>query len=143
MAEYSSNGAFTSWNAVNVSAFWTGKTNLNSTNSPTDVSSGQNSTHEKHNPGMDRTEFTIEYIYDDTQATRAAHIASLKPGTKGTLIHGPQGNAAGMVVHEQVCIITGNVGPNVGQKEDELARFQVTYLGADEPVRNIYDDVFA
>ena len=143
MPQYSSNGTFVSWNGVDVSAFWTQQTNLQFTNSPTDVSGGRNKTHEQHNPGMDATSISLSLFYDDTQATRVAHIASLKPGTKGTLIIGPQGNTAGMPVHEQSMIINANSGPNTGQKEDVFSMFALTFLGADEPVRNIYDDVFA
>lgn len=142
MAQYSGNAAYTSWDGVDVSAFWTGQTDFNMTNSPTDVSGGQNQTHEEWNAGMDSTDFSLELWYDDTQATRAAHIASLKPGTKAVLIHGPQGNTAGMVVHEQSCIIEKVVGPNTGQKKDVFSKFVLSLKGADTPVRNIYDDVF-
>jgi hypothetical protein len=143
MPQYNGNGAFFSWNGVNVSAFWTEKTDLTSTNKPTKVTGGANKTHEEHNPGIDATAFKFNLFYDDTQATRAAHIASLKPGTKGTLIFGLQGNSAGMPVHEQVMIITDVKGPNVGEEKDEYARFEMTFLGAAAPVRNIYDDVFS
>ena len=142
MAQYSGNGAYTSWNGNNVSAFWTGTTDFTQTNTPTDVSGGQNETHEQHNAGMNSTGFTLELWYDDSQATRATYVASLKPGTKATLVHGPQGNSAGMPVHEQTCIITENKGPNTGQKSDVFSKFSLTFLGADEPFRNIFEDIF-
>ncbi len=143
MPEYNGNGMFFSWNGVDMSAKWTGQTAFTPTNSTTDVSSGSNATHEKHNPGLDATGFALSLFYDDSQSERATYVSSLKPRTKGTLIYGPQGNAAGMPVHEQVMIITANTGPNTGQKKDLHSMFELTFLGADAPIRNIYDDVFA
>lgn len=143
MAQYSSNGMFTSINGVDVSAFWTGTTGFTHTNSPTDVSAGANATHEEFNAGLDATGLTMSLSYDDTQATRATYISQLKPRSKITVIHGPQGNTTGMPVHEQVMLIQSNTGPNTGQKADTFSTFDLTFLGAAAPVRNIYDDVFA
>ena len=143
MGQYNSNGMFTSINGVDVSAYWTGTTGFTHTNSPTDVSAGADATHEEHNPGLDATGLTMSLSYDDSQTERANYIGQLKPNSKITVIHGPQGNTAGMPVHEQVMIITSNTGPNTGQKKDVHSMFELTFLGAAAPVRNIYDDVFA
>ena len=143
MAKYSSNGVYLNWNGVNVSAKWTGQTNFTPTNSPTNVSAGANATHEEWNPGLNATGMAFNLYFDDDQAERAAYIGSLESGTKGTLIYGPQGNAAGKPVHEQVMIVTAPTGPNAGQAKDVFQMIELTLLGAAAPVRTINSDVFA
>lgn len=143
MAQYSGNGMFLSLDGIDVSAFWTGTTGFKASNTPTDISAGSNEPHEQLNPGQDKTDLTLVLKYDDSQATRATIIAKLKPNQKYNLILGIQGNTAGMPVHEQEMLLVENDGPNTAQAKSMFSTYALTFRGADAPVRNQFDDVFA
>ena len=142
MAQYSSNGMFLSLDGIDVSAFWTGTTGFKTSNTPTDVSAGADEPHEQLNPGQDKTDFTVSLKYDDSQTTRATIIAKLKSNQKYNLIFGPQGNTAGMPVHEQSMLLVETDGPNTAQDKSVFSMYALTFRGADEPVRNLTDDVW-
>lgn len=143
MAQYNSNGMYLSLDGVDVSAFWTGTTGFQVSNSPVDVSGGANEPHEQLNPGQLKTDFTVSLFYDDTQATRATIIAKLQPNQKYNVIFGPQGNTAGMPVQEQEMLLVSTDGPNTAQDLSEYSKYALVFRGADDPVRNLIDDVFA
>lgn len=141
-AQYSSNGMFLSLDGIDVSAFWTGTTGFKTSNSPVDISAGANETHEQLNPGQDKTDFTVSLKYDALQATRATIIAKLKSNQKYNVIFGPQGNTAGMPVHEQEMLLVDTDGPNTAQDKSLFSTYALTFRGADAPVRNLIDNVF-
>jgi hypothetical protein len=142
MARYNGNNAYILWNGIDLSGFFTDAVGFNPSNSSQDVTAGAGVTHVQKNPGLDDTNITVNIYYDDDDATRNGYLPFLKPGTKATLIYGPEGNVSGNPVHEQSCILTNSNGPNIDITKAKVM-LELTFEGADAPVRNIYDDVFA
>lgn len=142
MAAVNENNVFLSLDGVDVSAYFTGTTGISQTNSPQEVTAGSGQDHEQHNAGLNATSFKAMLYYEDADATRALYIGKLAIGSKYLVIYGPQDNASGKPVHEQSMILEGIEGPNVGIKK-EAVTFDLSFKGADTPVRTLDDDVFA
>lgn len=141
MAQYNGNGIFISLDGTDVSAYWTDVFNLSYNNNTVEVTAGAGETHIERNSGLDDITGSFQLYYEANTPTLDLYKALIKPGSKRTMIFGPEGNTAGKPVHEQTIIINTADGPSPAIAKDFVV-FTVNWQGAAAPTRNLHEDVF-
>ena len=139
--QYSGNDMFLSIDGVEVALLWVGNATFTPTNSPTDISSGAESEHEKWNPGMNSTEMTVNLYFSTDKAERDIYFPLIKPGVKRTWIFGTMGDDADAPKLEQKFIVS-TAPHTVGQKLDQFVQFALTLKGADGPISDYWTSNF-
>lgn len=140
MPRYNGNTMYLEMDGVDVSAFFTATTGLETTNEVQDVTAGSGQTHVQRLPGLSDTKGTFTLIYQ--VGSLPSYIQRLQPGQVVRYVYGPEGNASGKPVQEADVVINSVKGPDVTIKK-ELVKFEVAWDGADKPIRSILNgDVF-
>lgn len=93
MASSNTNSIYLSWNGVSFGAYWTEDLSQKASVDTEDMTAGAGATDVQRAAKLKDRSFDFMLIYDD--ATISTWVQNLKPGTIGTLIYGPEGNATG------------------------------------------------
>lgn len=134
MARYNGNNAFVEWDGVDISPFWAGEVDMETSVETVDTTSGAGVTGRQRAAGLQDSSFSITVRYDDEDLSD--YVGKMKPGTTGTLVYGPEGNAAGKPRFACEMILTSITGPNAGI-EYPFVTFELSFEQADVPTATI------
>jgi len=139
MAVVNSNNAYLNWNGTDLSAIWIGDVGVSGDNSSVETTSGAGATHIMRNTGLSDSSFSFSVVVDDV--TFNSYKSALVPGTKGTLIYGPEGAVTGKPKFECSMILNSVGGANATIAKG-VHQYDLGFEGAAAPTATLQVSVF-
>lgn len=139
MTAFNGNAAYLVIGGVVINTEWK-EYSFDATAETVETTRGVGATHTMRNAGLRDTSLTITVGYEIEKIQQ--QIGYMRPGTRATIIVGPEGNASGKPRHEQDFILTGAPFEQTVEKDEVV--FQLAFEAADAPVADMFNgSVFA
>lgn len=138
MATINKNDVYLGIDGVDVSGYWTGSVEPESTMDTEDITSGAGATHIQRAGKLKDNKIKFTIGYDDTDL--GTYLGKMQPGTY-TVTHGPEGNDPGKPKFECLMILKSLKGPAPGIDKVKMV-FELEFEGAAAPTAELHTDTF-